>query len=207
MSYGKSIRGERIEGDFAAYLQEMKPDDDLFEFGASILRDVWDRRVTGIRRKPSPWGTSRRATQRKVEQFLDRIAETDSPALITAYEKRIGELEARKLELSEKIAECGRPRGRFDETFRTSMGFLLNPYKLWVSPHLEHKRTVLKMTFADRLIYVRNEGLRTPELAMSFKSLPDLRGIKSGMAPPRGRAECCAFSSKINNLRATFDGY
>jgi hypothetical protein len=80
-------------------------------------------------------------------------------------------LEARKLELSEKIAECGRPLGKFDETFRTSMEFLLNPYKLWVSPHLEHKRTVLKMTFADRLVYVRNEGLRTPRIIYAFQGL------------------------------------
>jgi hypothetical protein len=37
---------------------------------------------------------------------------------------------------------------------------------------------VLKLAFGDRLSYVRNEGFRTPDLALPFKVLADLKGSK-----------------------------
>ena len=64
--------------------------------------------------------------------------------------RKQSKLEAQKIEVSEKIANCGRPLGSFDETLRTAFDFLENPYKLWVSARLEDKRAVLKLTFAER---------------------------------------------------------
>jgi site-specific DNA recombinase len=49
---------------------------------------------------------------------------------------------------------------------------------------LEHKKAVLKLAFADRLAYVRNEGFRTPNLALPFKVLADFKGSKSKLARP-----------------------
>jgi hypothetical protein len=66
------------------------------------------------------------------------------------------------------------------------MSFLANPCKLWVSDRLDYKRTVLKLVFADRLYYIRNEGFRTADLSIPFKVLADLREGKSKMALPRG---------------------
>jgi hypothetical protein len=100
------------------------------------------------------------------------------PSVITAYENRIRNLEERKIEISEKIANCGRPLRSFDETLRTSLDFLANPCNLWASDRLEHKKAVLKLAFADRLTYVRNEGFRTPDLALPFKVLADLKSSK-----------------------------
>ena len=67
-------------------------------------------------------GTIRRdmiQIERKTEQFFDRIVESDSHTLITAYEKKIRQLEKEKSRLDENIAKCGRPLTPFDETFRT----------------------------------------------------------------------------------------
>ncbi|WP_258195682.1 hypothetical protein [Nitrosomonas ureae] len=44
--------------------------------------------------------------------------------MITAYEKKIRQLEEEKIEIDEKIAKCGRPLQSFDETFRTAFSFL-----------------------------------------------------------------------------------
>jgi site-specific DNA recombinase len=42
------------------------------------------------------------------------------------------------------------------------MEFLENPYKLWTSDFIEDKRTVLKLAFAEPIVYERKEGFRTP---------------------------------------------
>jgi Putative transposase len=85
------------------------------------------------------------------------------PSIVTAYEKRIRELEQRKIVLAERIANCGRPLRDFDESLRTSLDFLRNPWNLWNSERLESKRAVLKLAFAGRLAYTRNDGFGTPD--------------------------------------------
>lgn len=114
-------------------------------------------------------------------QFLDRIAEADNSILITAYEKKIRQLEEEKITLDEKIAQCGRPLQSFDETFRTAFSFLSNPYQLWVSDRLEHKKAVMKLAFSERLRYCRNEGFRIPEKSLPFLLLEGSNGERYKM--------------------------
>jgi site-specific DNA recombinase len=80
-----------------------------------------------------------------VEQFLDRIAHATVPSVTAPYENRIWQLEERRIELSEKTANCGRPLRSF---------VLTSPCNLWASERLEDKKKVLKLAFADRLAYV-----------------------------------------------------
>lgn len=86
--------------------------------------------------------------------------------------------------MSENIANCGKPVRGFDESFRTAMAFLANPWKLWASEALEDKRAVLKLAFADRLAYVRNEGFRTAETTLPFKVLGGFEGKYSATPSP-----------------------
>jgi site-specific DNA recombinase len=88
------------------------------------------------------------------------------------------------MELKEKIASCGKPARGFDEIFRTAMEFLAKPHKLWHSERLEDKRAVLKLTFADRLAYVRNEGFRTAKTTLPFNMLAEFSGGQIKMASP-----------------------
>ena len=88
--------------------------------------------------------------------------------------------------LNEKINNCGRPLQSFDESHRTAMTFLANPRYLWSSDRLEDKRMVLRLVFADKLPYQRNEGYRTAQIALPFRVLNDFKGGKSGMVRPTG---------------------
>ena len=53
-------------------------------------------------------------------------------------------------------------------------------------PAFEHKRAVLKLAFKERLTYARNEGFRTPNIALPFRALADFSGEKVAMALPTG---------------------
>jgi hypothetical protein len=94
-----------------------------------MFEDLWNHRLANTAEQEKALKTELEKTQRSVEQFLDRIAVAQLPSVITAYENRIRKLEAQKLDLNEKIANCGRPLRSFDETLRTSLGFLANPLK------------------------------------------------------------------------------
>ena len=58
-------------------------------------------------------------------------------------------------------AKCGSAFSDYDQTFRTALNFLRNPYELRGSYDLIYKRTALKLVFSDNLPYVLNEGFRT----------------------------------------------
>jgi DNA invertase Pin-like site-specific DNA recombinase len=127
--YGKSVRREILEGEFEVLLKELQPTVGLFRLARAMFEDSWNHRLANAAEQEKALKTELEKTQRSVEQFLDRIAVAQLPSVITAYENRIRKLEAQKLDLNEKIANCGRPLRSFDETLRTSLDFLANPLK------------------------------------------------------------------------------
>lgn len=185
-SYRKSIRREVLEGEFEALLRRLRPSESLFRAAHEMLRDLWTYRLGLGETRAAALQTELAKTQRQIDQLVDRITETQTSSVIAAYEKRVRELEERKIEIAEKIGKCGRPVRGLDETVRTALSFLSNPWNLWASERLEDKRAVLKLTFAERLAYVRNEGFRTAELAFPFKCLTDVSLIKKTMASRAG---------------------
>ncbi|VAW75400.1 hypothetical protein MNBD_GAMMA13-702 [hydrothermal vent metagenome] len=183
-SYGKSIRREKVEGEFVALLKQLEPSENIFNLASAMFKELWNHRlVSGESRKRS-LKTKLTGTERQIDQFLDRIADAATPSVITAYEKRIARLERDKVEIAEKIASEGKPVRDFDSTLRTALAFLANPYNLWASGRLEDQRAVLKLAFADRLSYARNEGFRTANLALPFKALAGFEGGDIEMARP-----------------------
>lgn len=185
-SYGKSIKRDLIEGEFEELLASLRPTEALFKAACSMFKKLWDDRLHSYRERRKSLEAETVKIERNVEQLLDRIVESDTPTVIRAYERRIKELEAQKIERREMIARCGRPVGSYEDSLRTALTFLGNPQKIWASERLDHKKAVLKLTFGDRLEYVRIEGFRTADLALPFKALADLSADKSRMARPRG---------------------
>jgi len=211
LDYKKSVRKETIEGEFEVMLQNLRPSQSLFFMATEMFRELWEDRQSRAKTDAVSIQKEIQQIDRKVGQFLDRIVETDSPALITTYENQVRKLEEQKLILKEKIQNCGRPLDSFDETFRTAFGFLSNPCKLWESDRLEDKRSVLKLVFVQRLPYYRNEGFRTAVTSSPFTLLSALKEDNyemveaGGIEPPSERFQSKASTclSSVLNLAST----
>jgi len=87
---------------------------------------------------------------------------------------KIRELETQKAMLADQMAHAVKPARDFGATYRTAFDFLANPSKLWKSPHAEDRRAVLRLVFAERLPYLRDQGYRTAKISTPFKMLGDL---------------------------------
>ena len=185
-SKGKSIRRDEIEGAFDALLRSMHPTENLTKIAAAMFRDLWAAKVTGQRERSAQLKAHEGKLQRDIEKIVDLMIKTDSDAARGAYEKRLQKLEREKAVTAERIAKCGRPARGYDETLRTAVEFLASPWKLWSSPRFSDKRLCLKLTFADKLAYVRGKGFRTANLTLPFKVLGDLMSPEVEMARPKG---------------------
>ncbi len=186
VDYRKSIRKEKIEGDFANLLLDLKPSEGMFHLAFEMFRDLWDDKVANTKTQGATLEGDIRLIERKVDQLLDRIVDASSDSVVAAYEKKIKDLETQKALLKEKVSSCGKPLLSFGETYRTAFDFLANPCKLWNSEKLEDRRAVLKLVFAERLPYVRNEGYRTAKISMPFKMIGNIDMSQNDMVPPAG---------------------
>ncbi len=185
-SYRKSIRRDTLEGEFEDLLKSLQPTEGLFKLARAMFEDLWDHQLAAQQTRQASLDAEIVNINRQIEQLLDRIVDTQSTTVITAFEQRIEKLEKARFALQENIASIGQPVRAFDETFRTAMDFLASPWKLWHSDRLEDKRAVLKLTFADQLAYVRNEGFRTAETTLPFKVLGGLNSVENRMAEREG---------------------
>lgn len=184
--YGKSVRKEKVEGEFEVLLQELRPSTDLFHMSLEMFKELWEHRMESAKEEAVETKKQLLQLDRKTDQFLDRIADADSPILVETYEKRIRLLQKQKVKMNENIRNCGRPLRSFDESYRTAFEFLGNPHKLWSSDRIEDKRTVLRLAFSEKLPYYRNEGFRTAQTSLPFRVLEGFEGGQSEMVRPTG---------------------
>jgi DNA invertase Pin-like site-specific DNA recombinase len=182
----KSIRREQLESEFETLLASLKPTEGLFNLAFDMFRDLWDARLISARTQGASLEKDITLVEKKIAELLDRVVEASSSSVVRAYEKRIDDLEMQKAIMRDKIANCGKPLKSFNETYRTAFDFLANPCKLWHSPHIEDRRAVLKLVFAEQLPYARGEGYRTAQISMPFKMLGGTNMAENAMVPLAG---------------------
>ena len=187
--YGKSVRAEKVEKEFENLLIDLKPSEDLFKIAQASFRMSWEKQRINHKNNRIAAIEERKQIDSKIEKLVGRVLNTDSTALLRTYETSIKEMEYKKVELDEKISNCGRPLPEFDTNFRTAIQFLSNPHELWLSDELSRKRAVLKLVFTERLPYDLKEGFRTikkPPIAQPFKVLEQLQDGHYDLVPKAG---------------------
>ncbi len=185
-SYRKSIRRDKLEGEFVALLHDLQPTRNLVSATKAMLRKVWNARITQLQAGFSRLTQDVAKMDKQIDGLLDRIVEAESPSVISAYEARIAKLDKQKLQAQEKLQNPPDFSKGFDELFELSLQILANPWKIWESGRLTLRRTILKLAFAEPVSYCRKTGLRTPKTTLPFKALGDIHRGKCEMAETVG---------------------
>ena len=101
--YSQSIDRDRIEGEFADILQTMQPSKSLSDMIRAMFKKAWHAQSARAEEQSRHYQTELADTEKEINQLLNRIVDASSPRVVQAYEKRIDELEDKKLLLAEKI--------------------------------------------------------------------------------------------------------
>ena len=180
--YGKSIKQEKIQSEFAELVKTLRPAPELLELLTVMFKDVWSKHVSSFKQRHVAATHSLKGVEKKIDNLVDRIVKTTQPTLISAYESELIKLETQKLATQEQINEISDSNGvklpDFENAYRTAMHMLANPLLLWESREVSHKRNLVKMAFGGRLKYCRNSGYRTPDLSLPFQIIQRLTGHK-----------------------------
>ena len=183
----KSIRGEKIEGEFADLLRALTPSPQLYALGRAMLNKVWRMRIDAASSRRTRALADLARLEKKADQMMDRLIEADTPALIAAYEGKLRKMEEEKALLREQAArKNNEPVRDVEEVYRTALGFIANPSQVWENGSLPLKRMVLRMTFGGKLAYCRETGYRTAEIALPLKLFRAPNASKVEMVGPEG---------------------
>ena len=185
-SHRKSIRRDVLEEAFSGYLQALQPSETLLTLTKAMFKNVWDQRAEQAQAGLVSLKREVKQIEKQIDSLLDRIVDTTIPSVAAAYEKRLARLEQDKLVAQEKLGKTAQPSHSFEQLFELACAFLANPWKLWESGQLTLQRTVLKLTFVERISYCRKTGLRTPKTTLPFKVLEGFTSRNSEMAETKG---------------------
>ena len=150
----KSIRRDKIEGEFEELLESMQPAKKLTNVINIMFKQAWDQRLSQMKEATSSLTKEIDNIEKAIAQLVNRIVETENLSVVGAYENKITNLEKEKLVMQEKLAEKGEPMRSFEESFELAMQFLSNPLRLWRSG-IYLQKMVLRMAFKERLEYDR----------------------------------------------------
>ena len=196
-SYGKSVARDKLEGEFAEIVKTLQPTQNLLKLTALMFKDAWNRRLALTEEVLSSGKRKVAAIEKQIDGLLERVLEATNPTVIKAYEGKIADLERDKLKLREQLQNQAPSKGSFEQTLELALRFIANPWKVWESGDIALKRTVIKLAFAERFIYHRNKGARTPQISLPFKAL---KGIEKGVLE-NGAAEKTRTSTGVTPQR------
>ena len=88
----KSIKRDRIEGDFVALLDQLTPKPSLFNVTRAMFRDAWEQRNAQALVIRQSYDQELVNVDRQIAGLFDRVVDA-STTVAKAFEKRIEELE------------------------------------------------------------------------------------------------------------------
>lgn len=185
---GKSMRKEKIEGEFEALLDHLRPTEEIMAMLRAMVREASDERERSHAGQAASLKAELTEVERRKAQFMERLLATTEAALIPIYEEQVRDLHARKIGLEEKLSAAPRPLADFSARYRTAFAFVANPRKIWDFGDIKRRRLVPKLLFGGRLPYERNVGYRTGGIAHPFRTLRLIQSGESGMVPQEGLA-------------------
>ena len=183
---GKSIRREKLEGQFECLLARLVPAEARLNVAKQMFQEAWELQKSKSAEEAKSLRRKKSKTQKEIKTLVDRLIATQNETVIVAYETRIAELQKVVAVLDEKSGNSNLPNKPPDEMFELAYQFLANPCKIWEKGSLRVKKTILKLVFSDKLDCCRKEGLRTPKTTLPFRYLDELARSDCEMVPPHG---------------------
>ena len=183
-SYGKSIPRATLEGEVETVIRSLQPTPPLVALVKTLFKDAWDQRHAQLGAHLTQLKREEKAVADQIEGFLERIVEADSPTVIKAYERKLKELETKRLMLVQDQRKKAKLPKSFDESFELAMSFLANPWKLWENGDLLLRKTVLRLAFLKRPAYCRDTGSLNTKKTFLFNMLAEMNMNNGKMVLP-----------------------
>ena len=169
--FGKSIRKDKIEADFEALLRDIQPSRGTLGMAKVMFRHCWDMLEEQAQSFNQDVKGRIKKTDKEIAAVVDMAVNASSSVVLSAYEKKIENLQNEKLILQEKLQNPGKSGHSYSELFELSMRFLSSPCKVWNSKQFDLQKIVLRLVFTEPALYCRKNGFLNTKFSIPFNML------------------------------------
>ena len=184
----KSIRRDKIEGEFEQLLKSLQPTKQLFDIAGKMFKDLWAFQALSNSERIKRLKVQIRKIDTDMSKLVDKLIETESALVTQKIEDKINQMEQNKLAIIQKCENLGQPKTGYSEMFELALRFLSSPWNIWMNGSFADRRNVLKLAFTGQVPYTRENGFSNPKISLPFKVLCGFESTKREMAH-RGRFE------------------
>lgn len=184
--HSKGINRDNAETDFEEILKTMAPSDAVLKLTEAIVKDCWKDKKSQLAHNLSELDSAVKNLDIKINGFMDRLLETHDKEIIRRYEDHIKKLSKERDFLSAQASQAYMVDSSFEGAVGTVFDFISNPHSLWANGDLEDKRLVMKLAFAKRLPYSKDDGFGTVSKSLPFTVLGNLDAHKGKMVEEAG---------------------
>ena len=173
-SYRKSVRREKIEGEFEAILKALQPARRLMTCVNAMVRAAWSEREVQAKQSATASKRDLTALDKQIDGLLVRIVDATNPAVIDAYETKIVELQKQRALLSEKTEKNDDAKGECGRFYRTRTGLPRKPLESLENRGHDAAPHGLETSLCRAPELLPKRGLSNPE---NHLTLQGLRGV------------------------------
>ena len=184
-SHRKSIRRDKIEGEFADLLKSLQPTRPLFKIAGKMFKDLWDFQTLSNAERIKRLKSEMTKIDQDMSKLVDKLIETDNALIVQKIEVKVEQMEQTKLAIVQKCQILAKPQRGYSEMFEHALRFLSNPWNIWENGSFLDRRNVLKLAFTGKIPYTRENGFSNTKISIPFKVLGSNFGTEKVMARPR----------------------
>ena len=126
--YGKSIRKEKLEGEFETLIKSLKPGPGLVDLFKAMFAKAWEQQSEAAKTRAKDAQKALDAIEGKITKLVERIMQTEQSTIIAAFEREIEKLELQKAGLAE-TPPIGPSTREFRRRISNRPGVPLKPFK------------------------------------------------------------------------------
>jgi site-specific DNA recombinase len=164
----KGVRKTLLEVRFDDLLRSVQPQPEVLELVRRAMLGIWNERIQDFQGLIERQQREVEDIDKAIQKYCDKVLATDSALMTKTYEEKIEELNTRKLRMGSRIQVNAAKLREYDfgTALDTVFRFIKDPHQMWKSGKLDLQRTVLRLVFAEPLVYSRKTGFGTATLSL-----------------------------------------
>jgi len=166
--YGQTISATMMEQRFRDFLDTLHCTDEAIAIIRQELIAAWKALATEVEKERSERPRLIKDLEKEIDTLVNRLMDLSNRTAIAAIERRIEELETKRVELEAKTQEIPFAGIDAETAIKVGIRILTAPRLAWEEGSLTTKRVLQEHVLATPIPHDRNTGLGTPNLRLPF---------------------------------------
>ena len=163
--HNKSVSGDRLDEEFEKLLRTVYPKPGAVRLAKAIVLEQWNKKLQTLDGQQGRLEKQLTDTRKQIDVLSGRVVRAMDENLVRVYEEQIIKCRNESNALQEKLRTLGVSSVSFETALEIVLGFLENPVVIWEKQEINAKKLVLKLVFAEKLVFHPQFGFETTQKA------------------------------------------